>query len=491
MVDWFGMWGDIPYFTEFITTLFIVNLLIAFTIIFLERKNPSAALAWIMILFLLPIAGIVLYFLFSQNIARKKIFRLTSSEERALSESLRIQLEDIKSGNFSFVNPEAEEWKDLIHLNGLYGGSFYTQNNSVSILTGGKHKFRSLMRDIKNAKSSINIMYFIIKNDAVGRRFLQALTQKAREGVEVRLLLDAMGSRQINDRVLGDFIRAGGKRAYFFPPKLKFINVRFNYRNHRKLAVIDGSIGYIGGFNIAREYLGMKKKFGFWRDTHLRVTGNCVHDINARFLLDWRFASKEKLVLSQAFYSDVIDGGKSGVQIVSSGPDSQRVAVKRAYMKMITSARKNVYLQTPYFVPDESILESLKMAAQSGVDVRIMIPCMPDHIFVYWATYSYVGELIQSGGRAYIYNNGFLHAKTLMVDGEVASVGSANFDRRSFVLNFEANAIIYDAREARKLEAIFEKDMESCHELTRELYAERSLWIRCKEGVARLLSDIL
>ena len=300
-----------------------------------------------------------------------------------------------------------------------------------------------------------------------------------------------MGSRQINDRVLGDFIRAGGKRAYFFPPKLKFINVRFNYRNHRKLAVIDGSIGYIGGFNIAREYLGMKKKFGFWRDTHLRVTGNCVHDINARFLLDWRFASKEKLVLSQAFYSDVIDGGKSGVQIVSSGPDSQRVAVKRAYMKMITSARKNVYLQTPYFVPDESILESLKMAAQSGVDVRIMIPCMPDHIFVYWATYSYVGELIQSGGRAYIYDNGFLHAKTLMVDGEVASVGSANFDRRSFVLNFEANAIIYDAREARKLEAIFEKDMESCHELTRELYAERSLWIRCKEGVARLLSDIL
>ena len=389
------------------------------------------------------------------------------------------------------MNPEAEEWKDLIHLNGLYGGSFYTQNNSVSILTGGKHKFRSLMRDIKNAKSSINIMYFIIKNDAVGRRFLQALTQKAREGIEVRLLLDAMGSRQINDRVLGDFIRAGGKRAYFFPPKLKFINVRFNYRNHRKLAVIDGSIGYIGGFNIAREYLGMKKKFGFWRDTHLRVTGNCVHDINARFLLDWRFASKEKLVLSQAFYSDVIDGGKSGVQIVSSGPDSQRVAVKRAYMKMITSARKNVYLQTPYFVPDESILESLKMAAQSGVDVRIMIPCMPDHIFVYWATYSYVGELIQSGGRAYIYDNGFLHAKTLMVDGEVASVGSANFDRRSFVLNFEANAIIYDAREARKLEAIFEKDMESCHELTRELYAERSLWIRCKEGVARLLSDIL
>ena len=336
-----------------------------------------------------------------------------------------------------------------------------------------------------------NIMYFIIKNDAVGRRFLQALTQKAREGVEVRLLLDAMGSRQINDRVLGDFIRAGGKRAYFFPPKLKFINVRFNYRNHRKLAVIDGSIGYIGGFNIAREYLGMKKKFGFWRDTHLRVTGNCVHDINARFLLDWRFASKEKLVLSQAFYSDVIDGGKSGVQIVSSGPDSQRVAVKRAYMKMITSARKNVYLQTPYFVPDESILESLKMAAQSGVDVRIMIPCMPDHIFVYWATYSYIGEMVEAGAKCYVYDNGFLHAKTVMVDGTVACVGTANMDFRSFGLNFEVNAVVYSEETTQKLEQSFENDMTKSTQITRNAYHQRSLIIRGKEQFSRLLSPLL
>lgn len=158
---------------------------------------------------------------------------------------------------------------------------------------------------------------------------------------------------------------------------------------------------------------------------------------------------------------------------------------------MITSAQKRIYVQTPYFVPDASILESLKMAAQSGVDVRIMIPCMPDHMFVYWATYSYVGELIQSGGTAYIYDKGFLHAKTLVVDGEVASVGSANFDRRSFILNFEANAIIYDAEEAGRLEEIFENDMKECHQLTRELYQNRSLWIRCKESIARLLSDIL
>lgn len=491
MIDWFGIWSEIPHFAQFTSALFVINLVIAFTIIFLERKNPSAALAWIMVLFLLPVAGIIFYFLFSQNIAKKKIFRLTRSEEEELDASLGRQLSEIKEGSFSFANPQAERWKDMIHLNGLYGRAYYTQNNRISIMTDGKRKFHRLIRDIENAKSSINIMYFIVKDDVVGRKLIRTLTQKAREGVEVRLLLDSMGSRQINDSVLKEFIEAGGKRAYFFPRKFRIINLRFNYRNHRKLAVIDGEIGYIGGFNIAREYLGMKKKFGYWRDTHLRVTGSCVQDINARFLLDWRFASKEEVVLSQAYYSDIIEEGQTGIQIVSGGPDSQRVAVKRAYMKMITSAEKRIYLQTPYFVPDASILESLKMAAQSGVDVRIMIPCMPDHMFVYWATYSYVGELIHSGGRAYIYDKGFLHAKTLTADGEVASVGSANFDVRSFKLNFEANAIIYDGREARRLEEIFEKDMEDCHELTRELYEQRSLWIRIRESIARLLSDIL
>lgn len=491
MIDWFGIWSDIPHFAQFTSALFVINLIIAFAIIFLERKNPSAALAWIMVLFLLPVAGIIFYFLFSQNIDRKKIFKLSPFEEEELDRSLEQQLGRIKDGTFPFANPQAERWKDMIHLNGLYGQAYYTQNNSISILTDGRYKFRRLIRDIEHAHSSINIMYFIVKNDAVGRRLIQALTKKAQEGLEVRLLLDSMGSRQIDDNVLKDFIKAGGKRAYFFPAKFKLINFRFNYRNHRKLAVIDGEIGYIGGFNIAREYLGMKKKFGYWRDTHLRVTGSCVQDINARFLLDWRAASKEDVVLGEAYYSDVIEGGNTGIQIVSSGPDSQRVAVKRAYMKMITSAEKQIYLQTPYFVPDASILESLKMAAQSGVDVRIMIPCMPDHMLVYWATYSYVGELIRSGGRAYIYDKGFLHAKTLAVDGEVASVGSANFDVRSFKLNFEANAIIYDGREACRLEEIFEKDMENCHELTQELYEQRSLWIRFRESIARLLSDIL
>jgi len=468
-------------------------MIIAFTIIFLERKNPSATLAWIMILFLLPVVGILFYFLFSQNLSRKKIFKLTKFEEEVISSSLQTQIAEMKNGSYVFTTEAAKNWKDMIRLNQVYGRAFFTEDNKISIITDGHHMLDKLLEDIANARNTINIQYFIIKNDLIGRKFIEALTEKAKQGVEVRLLIDAMGGRQLSKRTacIRELMEAGGQVAFFFPPNFKFLNMKLNYRNHRKIVVIDGEIGYIGGFNIGKEYLGMKKKFGYWRDTHLRVLGGCVQDINARFLMDWRFASKEELVLSEAYYSTIIKAGCTGVQIVSSGPDEGKSQVKRGYMKMITSARKNIYIQTPYFVPDNSILESLKMAAQSGVDVKLMIPCMPDHMFVYWATYAYAGELINSGARVFIYDKGFLHAKTMVVDGQVASIGSANFDVRSFKLNFEANAFLFDEEEAYKMEAIFETDMANCHELTKSVYRSRGIAIKFKESIARLLTDLL
>ncbi|MBE6033673.1 MAG: cardiolipin synthase [Clostridiales bacterium] len=468
-------------------------MIIAFTIIFLERKNPSATLAWIMILFLLPVVGILFYFLFSQNLSRKKIFKLTKFEEEVISSSLQTQIAEMKNGSYVFTTEAAKNWKDMIRLNQVYGRAFFTEDNKISIITDGHHMLDKLLEDIANARNTINIQYFIIKNDLIGRKFIEALTEKAKQGVEVRLLIDAMGGRQLSKRTacIRELMEAGGQVAFFFPPNFKFLNMKLNYRNHRKIVVIDGEIGYIGGFNIGKEYLGMKKKFGYWRDTHLRVLGGCVQDINARFLMDWRFASKEELVLSEAYYSTIIKAGCTGVQIVSSGPDEGKSQVKRGYMKMITSARKNIYIQTPYFVPDNSILESLKMAAQSGVDVKLMIPCMPDHMFVYWATYAYAGELINSGARVFIYDKGFLHAKTMVVDGQVASIGSANFDVRSFKLNFEANAFLFDEEEAYKMEAIFETDMANCHELTKSVYRSRGIPIKFKESIARLLTDLL
>lgn len=471
--------------------LYLINILIALTIVFLDRKDPSSTLAWIMVLFLVPGFGILLYFVFSQNISRQKIFSADASDVLLMSTSLKQQNKAITDGTFEFENPVAQRWQNLIRMNQVYDAAYYTQDNSIEIFTDGEEKMRRLFDDIEHATHSVNIECFIVKKDILGDALLKKLIKKAKEGVEVRLLVDALGSWSINKALTEELQMCGGKYAEFFPTKWKFFNNKINYRNHRKLAIIDDEIGYIGGFNIAREYVGLKRKFGYWRDTHIRVMGGSVCDLNARFLLDWRSATDEDIRMDKVFFEPDIKYGNVGMQIVSSGPDSVHEEIKKSLLKMINSAKKSIYIQTPYFVPDVTILESLKMAAQSGIEVNIMIPCIPDHMFVYWATYSYVAEIMRAGGTVYVYDNGFLHAKTMVVDGEVSTVGSANFDIRSFRLNFEANAVIYDKAVARKLENAFKEDMELSHILTKELYDQRGIWIRIKEAFARILSDIL
>ena len=470
--------------------LYVVNILLIFTVIFIERKTPSATLAWIMILTFIPILGFLFYLVFNQNLSRSKISRLTEREELAVSSALRKQMDAMDRGEFFFNSKSAVRWRHLIRLNQGYGRSYYTQDNDVDLYTDGKELLESIIKDIRAAKETVNVEYYILKTDKIGRRFINVLTEKAAEGVTVRLLIDALGSRYVNRRFLREYVKAGGKLGFFFKPKFIFFGVRFNYRNHRKIVVIDDKIAYTGGYNVAKEYVGEKKKFGYWRDTHVRIRGGAVYDLNARFVMDWRFTTKEKIeIVPTAFTEET--AGDVGIQIVSAGPDGPKEEVKRAFMRMITYAQKNVFVQTPYFIPDESIIESLKMAAQSGIDVRVMIPCMPDHIFVYWATYSYVGELLRSGVRVFIYDNGFLHAKTLVVDGQVATVGSTNFDNRSFRLNFETNAFIFNEEFARLMEKTYEQDMKKGRELTLEAYENRSVVIKIKESVSRLLSDIL
>ncbi|MDR0357615.1 MAG: phospholipase D-like domain-containing protein, partial [Clostridiales Family XIII bacterium] len=274
-----------------LVVIYVIDVFIAITLVFMERKNPSATLAWIMVLFLLPGIGIVLYVLLSQNIARRKLFRLTQREKEAVEEPLMEQIAAIKHDRFTYANAEEAVWKDLIMLNQNYAKAPLTQTNRLSVLTDGNHLYDSLISDIKEAKEYINLEFFIVKNDAAGRKLIRVLSEKAREGVRVRFLFDALGSRKQTHAQLNDFHDAGGMYAFFFPPKFRWINLMFNYRNHRKIVVIDGKVGYLGGFNIGNEYLGKKKKFGHWRDTHLRMGGDCLKDMNARFFLDWRLAS--------------------------------------------------------------------------------------------------------------------------------------------------------------------------------------------------------
>ncbi len=470
---------------------FVLNFVIAAVIIFLERKNPSTTLAWCLILFLLPIIGAFLYFMLSNIFIRNKVMKYTTEEEALIQASLQRQMADMECGNYQFTSPNTLIWMDMLKLHQILGKAYYTQDNEIEIITDGKEMFDALLNDIKNAKISIDILYFIVKPDEVGMKFLNALTEKAKEGVQVRLLADGLGSKRLNRKVLKDYRAAGGKFVFFFPLRLKYINPKLNYRNHRKLVIIDDAIGYLGGFNIGREYLGLKKKFGYWRDTQLRIQGSAIQDMKVRFLLDWRVAAKEKIMIHEAYASKINGNGTTGIQIVSSGPHTSKEEVKRGFNKMITTAQRKIWIQTPYFVPSGSLQENLKVAILSGVDVRIMIPSMPDHLFVYWATWSYIGVLLRLGAKVYIYDNGFLHAKTMVVDGEVSTAGTANFDRRSFKLSFETNVFIYGSKEAKMMEDIFIKDLENCHELTAEAYARRGTWIKAKESICRLLSDLL
>ncbi|MFC4779423.1 cardiolipin synthase [Paenibacillus sp. GCM10023252] len=472
----------------------ILNIFLAITVIFLERRSVATTWAWIMVLFFIPIAGFVLYLIFGQKIRRRKLNKLLGSTQRIIEETVDKQKHQLMRHELAFNDPSMEGYRDMIYMNLRTSYALYTQNNSVAIFTDGPTKFDALFRDIEAATHHIHLVYYIVRNDDLGRRLVQALTAKAKEGVEVRFLFDHIGSFMLPSKFFNELKAAGGKVQAFFPSRIPYLNLKLNYRNHRKLVILDGGVGYIGGFNVGNEYLGLNKSFGAWRDTHLRMQGHAVQQLQAQFFMDWNLASAERSELGRSYFprgEEEEASGAIGVQVVASGPDTEAQQIKAAYIKMIHSAKHSVYLQTPYFVPDESLMDAMLIAAQSGVDVRIMLPDKPDHFFVYWATQSYIGELLAGGVRVYRYERGFLHAKTLVIDGKIASVGTANLDIRSFKLNFEMNAFLYDTATAEQLQRIFAEDMASSYELTMSMYATRPYLNRFKESVSRLLSPIL
>ena len=474
--------------------IYVLNALIALGLIFFDdSKSPSATMAWIMVLFMVPAAGLFLYLILSQNIARQQIFRMTEEETEGKNTLLVWQKEAVKQSMPVDDDDVTGRWRDMISMNLDYADSFLTANDSVEIITDGKEMFERLCSDIENAKYTVKLCYFIVKDDFVGKRLIELLTRKAKEGVKVRLLVDALGSRSIGHADRRAFRKAGGSYAFFFKPLLRHLYFRINYRNHRKLAVIDNEIGYIGGYNIAKEYLGYKKKFGYWRDTQLIIKGNALATLNERFYMDWKYAAKEDvdIIDRSVKYAFKAQTGDIPVQIVSCGPESEKEEIKMAFMRMITTARKNIYIQTPYLVPDEPMMESLRMAARSGIDVRIMIPCMPDHPFVYRTTLYNAGRLIKEGAKIYIYENGFLHAKTLSVDGEVCTAGSCNFDIRSFRLNFESNAFIYDRDVTEDMDSRFMEDIKLSRPYTQEDRDRISGFEKAAESISRLLTEIL
>lgn len=469
-----------------------VNTVFAIVVVFFERRSPKSVWAWLLLLYFLPIVGFLLYLLLGMDLHKRKLFRVKEVAD-SVQEAARKQEHSLKSMDLEQLEAHLETYRELIVYNLRAGNAVLTGDNDVDIFTDGNQLFDSILQDLEQAKWFIHIQFYIIKNDVLFERIREVLARKAAEGVEVRILYDGMGCRSVSHRFWRACNAQGMETAEFFPALFRRVHLRMNYRNHRKILIVDNEVAYVGGFNIGREYVDLDEKLGHWRDTHLIIRGSATLGLQLRFLLDWNYASGENLFGNPKYYAEPAFGKRDfcKVQVIASGPDHRGQIIRDNYLSLIYKAKKSIYIQTPYFIPDEAVLDALRMAVLAGIEVNIMIPCKPDHMFVYWATYSYIGDLVMAGANCYTYDKGFLHAKGMIVDGRVLCYGTANLDIRSFALNFEVNAVVYDEAKAKEMECYFKQDLKDCSRITKEGYAARPPLIRLKEQICRLLSPLL
>ncbi|PTF38015.1 cardiolipin synthase [Staphylococcus chromogenes] len=484
------------FYRLFLGSFFVINLVLAFFIIFMERdrREATSTWAWLLLLFVVPVLGFFLYLFFGRAVKLKSTKETGQEIEDARSRVMH-QQQQFKKGTFQTDNPVVEKQSDLVQMMLTREASFLSENNHVHIFTDGHELFERMKEDLCHAKHYIHMEFYIINLDGLGTEVLEILKEKAREGLEVKLLYDAVGSKQLRKGKMKGLVEAGVSIEAFFHAKIiPFINFRVNNRNHRKNVVIDGDIGYVGGFNVGDEYLGLDKKLGYWRDTHLRIQGDGVDALQLSFIHDWnsQVDDSRKLDYDKKYFpTNARKDGRVAMQLGLSGPNNAWHQLEFAYMKMIMNAKESIYMHTPYFVPEIGYVNALRIAAKSGVEVNLIVPNKPDQPFVHWATLTIVAQLMYDGVNVYTYEKGFIHSKMMVIDGEVASVGSANMDQRSFQLNFEVNALIYNKNIAEQLIKAFEQDVKDSKKLTPERYESRSNWVKFKQSIAKLVSPIL
>lgn len=462
----------------------IINIVFIISVVFSEHKTPQEAIAWILVLTFLPVLGALIYIFFGNPLPFSRKQNCKNLSIPPFIDYLLINKKDILGEK----NETVAKNRNLILFNSINSLSIFSKDNTLYLFTDAKEKYENLFLDILNAKHSINIEYFIIRNDNVGKDFINLLSKKAKEGVIVNLLYDELGSLKTTMKMFKSLIDAGGNVHRFFN-SIGINLLRVNHRNHRKIVVIDGKIGYIGGMNIGLEYMGLKELTP-WRDTHLKIEGSAVYSLQAQFLGDL-ISSKcdHNLFKYSEYFPEINFPGNKCMQIITSGPESGKENIKLSFIKMINLAKKSIYIQTPYFVPDETLKTGLKIAALSGVDVRIMIPGKPDKKYVYYITLSHIEELLKCGVKFYIHS-GFLHSKTIVTDCEITSIGTTNFDIRSFSLNYEVNAFIYDKEFAAKNVNTFLEDIKNCKPLTMEEFKKRGILRKISEKILKLFSPL-
>lgn len=453
--------------------------------IFMENRHPSATMAWILLLALIPIVGLFFYLLFGQNYFKRRKYDKKAQRDILAYESevLQRSIPDLTSFR--------QDHQQLLQLSQRLARTPISFSTETKVLTNGEETFSALLPELQKARHHIHMEYYIYRADEIGTQIQRILMSKAREGVSVRFMVDAVGSLQLPKSFLNEMKEAGVQVAVFGSPRTIFFTSRVNYRNHRKIVVIDGSVGFIGGLNIGDEYLSRNKTYGFWRDTHMLVRGEAVRTLQVIFMQDWQYVTDE-VVTEQEYYSpDLLENRNGVVQIIASGPDNERRALKNIFFSMIVSARKSVWIATPYFIPDDDILTALRVAALAGLDVRILFPAKPDKWLPFLASHSYFSTLLDAGVRIYEYEKGFLHSKLLIVDGEIATIGTANMDMRSFHLNFEVNALLVETESVQQMVNDFERDLQYTNLIDRDTFMNKRIIVRLLESGARLMSPLL
>jgi len=488
-MDW--VQGFLDIYGGVIDFIYIISVLMVVILIYLERSDPKTLAMWMIVLLLFPIFGFIIYLFFGQTFYSRRQFSIKNLDDERLSQ-LGIELLDEEAlKDTEYDDPEARVFAKGMSNNGKFP---YSNNNDVDLYTEGDAFYRDLLNDLRNAKKFINAEYYIVRNDELSNEFMDILIKKAEEGVEVRLMIDAIGNNSGPIMKMKALKKAGGSYTLFHRTITVLLSPKKNNRNHRKIAVIDGDIGYVSGFNIGDEYLG-KSDRGYWRDTGVKIHGYSTVALNLRFFMDWGYATKTPFDADsdnvERYFPEMgVNYGNDVVQIISGGPDLKANLIEMQYLKMIYCAKKTVYIHTPYLVPSNDVIKALILAANSGVDVRIIMLDRPDHALVFWASLWYSMELMKEGVRIFHYNKGFIHSKAFVVDGKYCSVGSANMDQRSMTMNFETNALMYSVRIGDEMDKAFNEDLSHCTEYTMEEHKKLSRWIRFKIHFARLFSAL-
>ncbi len=456
-----------------------------------QTTKPSKALGYLLLIFFLPGIGLLVYMGIGENRRINKIYDRKLFRDLKRYEQVKMRLYKHTEDNIEHHQEEVAQQTGVIKMLLKDTLSPLSLHNEVYVLRNGEEKFPEVIKALKEAKHHIHLEYYIFEDGVIGDEIKSILVEQARAGVEVRFIYDDFGSRDITRRWCRELKKEGIEVFPFY--KIHFFANRLNYRNHRKIIIVDGEVGFIGGINVSDRYdNSIKEKHPlYWRDTHLKIVGSSVSSLQYLFLSDWSFASGKDIEFHECFFPKSTVKNHTLVQIASSGPDSLHPTIMLATTSIIHNARQYLYITTPYFIPNESVYDSLRSAALGGLDVRMIVPFHSDSWLVNKAAAGYYEDLLNCGVKIYRYQKGFIHAKTLVSDDDLAMVGSANMDVRSFELNFETNALVYDSKVAIYLREQFLQDLEDCEMLDLERWSKRGRTLRFSESVARLMSGIL